>query len=135
MLSICAAKSNMRLPLTASLMRENTSCSFSRCRLVDSQAAAECNLIRHKPHKHKTSEKTTQTANWGKSKEQKIQEPSNTTKPQIDSSPAKEPEQHVFQLKLSKKSPTPHSCASPSEVIGYVLKNRKCMIELFAGSS
>lgn len=24
---------------------------------------------------------------------------------------------------------------SPSEVIGYVLKNRKCMIELFAGSS
>lgn len=48
--------------------------------------------------------------------------------------------EHVFQLKLSRKSPSLSpacitSRASPSEVTGYVLKNRKCMIEIFAGLS
>lgn len=43
---------------------------------------------------------------------------------------------HVFQLKLSRKSLSisstwSTSCAPPSEVTGYVLENRKCMIELF----
>lgn len=46
----------------------------------------------------------------------------------------------MFQLKLSRKSPSVSptcitSRASPSEVTGYVLKNRKCMIEIFAGLS
>lgn len=56
----------------------------------------------------------------------------------IPSSPAKV--KHVFQLELSRKSLSVSStwstsCAPPSEVTDYVLKNRKCMIELFAGLS
>ena len=48
--------------------------------------------------------------------------------------------QHVSQLKLSRKSVCVSStwstsCAPPPEVTDYVLKNRKCMIELFAGLS
>lgn len=48
--------------------------------------------------------------------------------------------EHVFQLKLSRKSPCVSpacitSRPSPSEVTGYVLKNRKHMIEIFAGLS
>lgn len=47
---------------------------------------------------------------------------------------------HVFQLKLSRKSLSVSStwstsCAPPPEVTDYVLKNRKCMIELFGGLS